>query len=110
MQPKECAEIARFARNVGLNIWCYTGYTFEQLLALSKKKPEILDFLQEIDILVDGRFMLEKKSYSALFRGSTNQRLIDVKKSLEEGNVILKQEAEEISFSFISRKKQGLYV
>lgn len=110
MQPKECAEIARFAREVGLNIWCYTGYTFEQLLALSKKKPEIMEFLKEIDILVDGRFILEKKSYSALFRGSTNQRLIDVKKSLEEGTVILKQEEEEVSFSFISRKKQGLYV
>lgn len=110
MQPKECAEIARFAREVGLNIWCYTGYTFEQLLELSKKKPEIMEFLKEIDILVDGRFILEKKSYSALFRGSTNQRLIDVKKSLEEGTVILKQEEEEVSFSFISRKKQGLYV
>lgn len=110
MQPKECAEIARFAREVGLNIWCYTGYTFEQLLALSKKKPEIMEFLKEIDILVDGRFILEKKSYSALFRGSTNQRLIDVKKSLEEGTVILKQEEEEVSFSFISRKKPGLYV
>ena len=110
MQPKECAEIARFAREVGLNIWCYTGYTFEQLLALSKKKPEIMEFLKEIDILVDGRFILEKKSYSALFRGSTNQRLIDVKKSLEEGTVILKQEEEEVSFSYISKKKQGLYV
>lgn len=110
MQPKACAEIARFARKVGLNIWCYTGYTFEQLLTLSKKKPEILDFLKEIDILVDGRFILEKKSYSALFRGSTNQRLVDVKKSLEEGTVVLKQEEDEISFSFIPRKKQGLYV
>ena len=99
VQPKVCAEIARFARKMGLNIWCYTGYTFEQLLALSKKKPDILEFLREIDILVDGRFMLEKKSYSALFRGSTNQRLIDVKRSLEEGTVILKQEEEEISFS-----------
>ena len=110
VQPKECAEIARFARSIGLNIWCYTGYTFEQLLALSKKKADILEFLQEIDILVDGRFMLEKKSYSALFRGSTNQRLIDVKRSLEEGSVILKQDSEAISFSFLPRKRQGLYV
>jgi len=110
MQPKECAEIAHFARTMGLNIWCYTGYTFEQLLSLSKNKPEIMDFLREIDILVDGRFILAKKSYSALFRGSTNQRLIDVKKSLEQGVVVLKQEEEENTFSFVPRKKQGLYV
>ncbi len=109
-QPKACAEIARFAKSIGLNIWCYTGYNFEQLMTLSKQKPEIMEFLKEIDTLVDGRFILEKKSYNALFRGSTNQRLIDVQESLKQHTVVLKREEEETSFSFIPRKKQGLYV
>lgn len=110
MQPKACAEIARHARSIGLNIWCYTGYTFEQLIELSKNKSEIIDFLREIDILVDGKFMIGKKSYSALFRGSTNQRLIDVQESLKQNTVILKQENLETTVPFLPRKHQGLYV
>ncbi len=110
-QSKECSLIARFAKSIGFNIWCYTGYTFEQLLALSKNQPEIMDFLKEIDILVDGRFLLAKKSYSALFRGSTNQRLIDVKESLKQNRVVLKKEGvEKLEISFSPRKRQGLYV
>ena len=89
MQPKECSEIAKYARSKGLNIWAYTGFEYEQLLTLSEKKPEIMDFLKEVDVLVDGRFVLEKKSFSCIFRGSTNQRVIDVKESLKKKKVIL---------------------
>lgn len=110
VQPKACAEIARYARSLGLNVWCYTGYTYEHLMTMAKKKPEIMEFLNEIDILVDGKFLLEKKSYSALFRGSSNQRLIDVKKSLKQHITVLKKEEEEEIFSFAPRKQQGLYV
>ncbi|MCI8588281.1 MAG: anaerobic ribonucleoside-triphosphate reductase activating protein [Bacilli bacterium] len=110
VQAKACAEIARYARSLGLNIWCYTGYTYEHLVAMAKEKAEIIEFLNEIDILVDGKFLLEKKSYSALFRGSTNQRLIDVKESLKQHMTVLKKEEEEEIFSFTPRKQQGLYV
>ena len=88
MQPKECSMIAKYARKKGLNIWSYTGYTYEELVELSKKKKEIMDFLKELDVLVDGRFILGQKSFSCIFRGSTNQRVIDVKKSLKEGKTV----------------------
>lgn len=110
MQPASCAEIAKYARSLGLNIWCYTGYTFEQLLTLGKAKPEYMDFLKEIDVLVDGRFILEKKSYSALFRGSSNQRLIDVKRSLENEEAILWNVHSDEEEFFPLRKKEGLYI
>ena len=79
----------KYARDLGLNIWCYTGYTFEQLLELGKKKKSIMDFLSYIDVLVDGKFMMEFRSLDCKYRGSTNQRLIDVKKSLLSGEVCL---------------------
>lgn len=87
-QVEACLEIARHAKKIGLNVWCYTGYTFEQLLKMSKTKPSILELLQNIDMLVDGKFVLEQKSLEVKFRGSTNQRIVDVKKSLEEHRVV----------------------
>ena len=88
-QAEACYEIAKYARDLGLNIWCYTGYTYEQLIELGKKKKGIMDFLSCIDVLVDGKFMMEFKSLDCKYRGSTNQRLIDVKKSLSKGFVCL---------------------
>jgi len=89
VQPLACSVIAKYAKEKGLNIWCYTGYLFEHLLELSKVKKDIKEFLDQIDILVDGKFDLSKKSYNATFRGSTNQRIIDVKKSLKAKKTIL---------------------
>lgn len=106
MQPKACYEIAKYAKSKGLNIWCYTGYTFERLKELSKKNINIADFLNEIDVLIDGPFILKQKSFSCKFRGSSNQRIIDLKRTLHEGQVILLEEAEEISFS----KPRGIYI
>lgn len=103
-QPEACLEIAKYARSLNMNIWCYTGYTYEQLLVLSKSNNNILKFLENIDVLVDGKFVLAEKSSNAIFRGSKNQRIIDVKKSLEEHRVclvekyILKERVEEIKF------------
>ena len=88
-QSAACYEIAKYARDLGLNIWCYTGFTFEQLLDMSKNKKSVMDFLNCIDVLVDGKFMMEFKSLDCKYRGSTNQRLIDVKKSLSNGTVCL---------------------
>ena len=69
------------------NIWCYTGYTFEQLLRNNKS----LELLKNIDVLVDGRFIEEQKDKEILFRGSRNQRLIDVQQSLKLGEIVTYQ-------------------
>lgn len=88
-QVNQCLELAKTAKTCGLNIWCYTGFTFEELLKISKKKPEIIDFLKLIDVLIDGRFILSEKSLNLKFRGSRNQRIIDPKASLKKKKVVL---------------------
>ena len=72
------------------NIWCYTGYLFDkELLGNSRARCEYTDeMLSYIDVLVDGEFVQELYSITLQFRGSSNQRIIDVKKSLAEGKVI----------------------
>lgn len=72
------------------DIWCYTGYLFDkQILGEMCPQSDITkEMLSYIDILVDGRFIEEKKNLKIRFRGSENQRIIDVKKSLESGEVI----------------------
>lgn len=89
MQPEACLEIASFAKKIGLNVWAYSGFTFEQLKLLSKTKPAILELLKNIDVLIDGKFILEEKSYDVPYRGSKNQRIIDVVKSLSENETVL---------------------
>lgn len=89
VQPEVCLELAKYCHSIDLNVWCYTGYTYEQLVRKSEEEPVIMDFLKEIDILIDGRFVYKLKSLEAKFRGSKNQRLIDVKKTLETGKVVL---------------------
>ena len=86
-QAAECAALARIARERGLNVWAYTGYTYKRLLA--GEVPDALALLEQVDVLVDGPFVEAEKSYAALFRGSANQRLIDVPKSLAAGAVVL---------------------
>lgn len=72
------------------DIWCYTGYLFDQeLLVDGRPRCEVTDeFLGFLDVLVDGEFVQEKKNISLRFRGSENQRVIDVKRSLKEGGVV----------------------
>ena len=108
MQSEACLELAKYSKDIGYNVWCYTGYTFEELLDLGKKKKSILEFLNYIDVLVDGRFVLEEKSYDVVFRGSKNQRLIDVKKSLETNSVVL---VDKFDNNFINKKgRKNSYV
>lgn len=84
-QPEGFAELAQAIKeNSDKNIWCYTGYTFEQLL----NNTRYTRLLQYIDVLVDGRFRQELRDESLYFRGSSNQRLIDVPASLKNGKVI----------------------
>lgn len=87
-QAEACSNIAEFCKDHGLNVWAYTGFTFEELIKKSRQDSKILDLLKSIDVLIDGKFIEEQKDLSLLFRGSKNQRILDVKKSLEEGRAI----------------------
>ena len=87
-QAADCAVIARQARDQGLNVWTYSGYTFEQLAEKMKKDPGTEELLKLTDVLVDGRFVLAEKSFDVPWRGSRNQRLIDVPKSLTAGKAV----------------------
>lgn len=77
--------IAKAAKTKKLNIWTYTGYRFEELL----EKEDARELLNYIDVLVDGKFMNDLKHHDLRFKGSLNQRIIDVKQSLAENKVIL---------------------
>ena len=71
------------------DIWMYSGYTYEELKDGSRARCETTDeLLSLIDVLVDGEFMIDKKDISLAFRGSSNQRIIDVKTSLKNGGVV----------------------
>lgn len=77
--------IAKRAKELYLGTMAYTGYTFEELI----KSPQNVEFLKYIDVLADGKFEIDKKSLKLLYVGSSNQRLINVHKSLLEGKVVL---------------------
>ena len=103
-QPEACNKIAKYCKEKGYNIWVYTGFTFEELMEKAKAKPIYLEFLSNIDVLVDGRFVLEKRNLNLLFRGSSNQRLIDMKKTLETGSIVLFDEYAYNEESMFERK------
>jgi len=87
LQAAACVELCRMVHEKGLDVWVYTGYTYEELLA--QGDPAHLALLEETDVLVDGPFMQAQKTYGLPFRGSANQRLIDMKKTHAEGRVVL---------------------
>lgn len=90
LQPVPCLALAEGAHKIGLNVWTYTGYTWEALR--EENDADKLALLKETDVLVDGPFLLAERSLELRFCGSRNQRLIDVKKSLAEGKVVLWEE------------------
>ena len=110
MQPLECSELAKYSKEKGLNIWCYTGFTYEEVLDLSKKNKDIMNFLKEIDVLVDGKFDIREKSFDCIFRGSKNQRLIDVQKSLEKNKTILITKYDNDDINRKGRKNNYIFV
>ena len=89
MQAEEFCELADLIKTKGLNIICYSGYTLEELIEQSAYRPGWRDLLKKIDILIDGRFESSQKSYNLRFRGSKNQRAIDVEKSFISGKPVL---------------------
>ncbi len=72
----------------GLHLMCYSGWTFEELLEKSGTEESVERLLSILDVLVDGRFMIERRSLALRFRGSDNQRIIDVPKSLSEKKAV----------------------
>ena len=77
------------------DIWCYSGYTYEQLLKRAETEPDVTALLNVVDVLVDGPFLIVERDLELLYRGSRNQRLIDLKAMREKGDrshVILWQE------------------
>ncbi len=87
LQANACAALAQVAHEEGLTVWTYTGYRYEAILAA--QNPDWSALLAETDVLVDGLFQEEEFTYDLLFRGSRNQRLIDVAESRKTGRVIL---------------------
>ena len=65
-------------------IWLWSGYTFEEIINNSKRA----EMLREVDVLIDGKFEADKRDIMLKYRGSSNQRVIDVKKSLQQGSVV----------------------
>jgi hypothetical protein len=83
---KELTEIVKeIKKYIDKNIWVYSGYTFEEII----ENDERFELLKQCDVLVDGRFICELKDLTLRFRGSSNQRIIDIKKTLKTGNITL---------------------
>ena len=88
LNTQVCLDVVRSLRaehGSAKDVWCWTGYTFEELLADGADKAELL---AEVDVLVDGRFELAQKDLTLAFRGSRNQRVLDVPASLAAGRAV----------------------
>lgn len=86
-QAVACAEIASAAHLIDLDVWVYTGYVFENIIKTNRTDWKF--FLNQIDFIIDGLFILSQKDISLKFRGSKNQRIIDVKASLMSERTVL---------------------
>lgn len=82
------ALLARLIRQSGRTLWCYTGFEYEQLLHM----PQLSDVLSQVNVLVDGPFREQLRDISLLFRGSSNQRLINLDATRSSGDIVLWQQ------------------
>lgn len=87
MQAEALCEVARAAKEKGLSVWCYTGFTLEALLAV--QDAACMSLLRYIDVLVDGPYIARERSLELLYCGSSNQRLIDMQKTIASGAICL---------------------
>lgn len=86
-QPEAVAELAKKLADKHYNMWAYSGYTLEELIEMSKTNKNISDILEVIDVLVDGPFIESKKSLELHWKGSSNQRVIDMKAYRQTGEI-----------------------
>ena len=88
LQAGEMADLASLARKRGLGVVTYTGYVYEDLLEMAEADPEVAKLMLETDILIDGPYVDVLKDIGLRFRGSANQRLIDMQASRAEGRLV----------------------
>ena len=86
-QVSALLELAKLCRNEGLTLMSYSGYTLDELKA--RHDPETDELLSMLDILVDGRYIKEQRNLTLIYRGSENQRVIDMNKSQEKNEIVL---------------------
>lgn len=89
LQPKPLNELAKWCHANSLNVWCYSGYTYEQLCSLGEKDGDVRELLNNIDVLVDGPFIEAQKDLTLAFRGSSNQRVLDMNETRKTGKPVL---------------------
>ena len=87
-QPEGFLCLAERLKERNINILAYTGYTYEELVALSRGNESVSKLLDNIDTLIDGRFVLEKRDLRLTFMGSSNQRCIDMNATRRQGRVV----------------------
>lgn len=109
-QVEAAFEIAKHSKEKGLNVWCYTGYTFEELIKKAETEYKLKEFLENIDVLVDGKFMINQKSMNLKFRGSKNQRILDMQESLKKNKALeirkYKLENTKINYNKYNKKEK----
>jgi anaerobic ribonucleoside-triphosphate reductase activating protein len=88
LQAAACATVAAAAHDRGLNVWVFTGFTFEELLSRAWGDPAVGELLRLADVLVDGPFELATRTLSLKWRGSQNQRILDAPRSLADGKAV----------------------
>lgn len=88
-QPRGFAELAKKVREKNLSITVFSGYTLEQLNEMSKQDEDVRELLQLTDILIDGPYIKELRDLTLRFRGSSNQRVIDMNRTREKGETVL---------------------
>jgi anaerobic ribonucleoside-triphosphate reductase activating protein len=86
-RAEEFSYMAKKFKKAGLNIWCYSGYTFEKIIEVSKENQGFKELINNIDVLIDGKFIEKEKDEEIKYRGSRNQRIIDIKTSIESGEI-----------------------
>ncbi|NLW14892.1 MAG: anaerobic ribonucleoside-triphosphate reductase activating protein [Erysipelothrix sp.] len=109
VQAEACYRIAKELKANGFTLWSYTGFKMDALLR--HRDPYVRKFLEQLDILIDGRFVLSQRSIATLFRGSSNQRIIDVQASLKDETPIVASQYKDPQPQSIKREKpEGIYI
>ncbi|MFA5536936.1 MAG: anaerobic ribonucleoside-triphosphate reductase activating protein [Bacillota bacterium] len=90
LQAKPLVFLGKMLKDLDYDIITYTGYIYEDLLNKAKEEPDYLELLKVTDVLIDGPFILEQRDLNLLYRGSANQRIIDIPRSLETGETVVK--------------------
>ncbi len=89
VQAEELVDLCREVHALGKDVLLYTGYTYEELQEMAEERPAVAELLAETDTLVDGRFVLAQRDLTLIYKGSRNQRIIDMARTREAGRIVL---------------------